>query len=223
MNSCRTHCAAVVVALTFLVSTANADFINGNFQTGNLNGWTTYTTPNGTLGPPGLPDVQSFDTTGTGASLAAHFVVGNATLPNTGEQGGGLIQSLVLNPGLYSITGNIASVDSPAGPNVAAGLFSVLVDGVVQGSTDLGPFATQGQTLRGVLNATFVLNTAGTHEFRFQITRPFQGGNPAINPQQYLDNLTLTTVPEPSLATVALSSLCLCVCRSRRRRSIHFA
>jgi hypothetical protein len=61
------------------VERTNAGFINGNFGTGDLTGWTVFTTSNGTNGTfngVALPNVVSFDTTGTGATNSALFEVG---------------------------------------------------------------------------------------------------------------------------------------------------
>src|SRR5271154_4151690 len=70
---------------------ALADTITkGNFDTGNLEGWTTFTTANGSVGA-GLPNVTPFNTTGSGISDAAHFNVGEVNFDFT-QQGGGLFQ-----------------------------------------------------------------------------------------------------------------------------------
>ena len=71
---------ATVFAVGLLVpAAANADLIsNGDFSTG-LTGWTVFTTANGTTGA-GLPDVVSFNTTGSGASNSAQFNVGEVNL-----------------------------------------------------------------------------------------------------------------------------------------------
>ncbi|NQT11659.1 MAG: tandem-95 repeat protein, partial [Planctomycetes bacterium] len=41
-----------------------AGLVNGTFDSGDLTAWTTFTTPGGTLGGPGFPDVVTFDTNG---------------------------------------------------------------------------------------------------------------------------------------------------------------
>jgi hypothetical protein len=152
--------------------------------------------------------------------LAAHFNVGNATTPNQPNQGGGLIQSISLSPGFYTLLADIASQDSPAGPNSALGLFSILVDGTVQGSTDLGVSPGANQIVRGTLNAGFTITTPGLHELRFQITRPFLAGNPSTSPQEYLDNIQLTGAPEPSsLILLGLGTFGLMSRRPWRRLS----
>jgi hypothetical protein len=186
--------------------TANADFINGDFRSGNLSGWTVFTTPNGTNGTLSgvpLPNVVSFNTCGTGAKPSAHFNVG-VTVFTGGEEGGGIFQNLSLSAGTYSVSGCIASENDPGGGNnINAGTFQLLVDGVVKDSVDLGDFATVYQVLRGHLSATFNLG-AGSHEFRFLITRHFFSEDGAT-PQQYLDDLVLSrpnAVPEPATVTL---------------------
>ncbi len=47
---------------------------------------------------PGLPNVVSFDTTGDGATFAAHFNVGQVDFISGDQEGGGLFQDLTLSP-----------------------------------------------------------------------------------------------------------------------------
>ena len=179
---------------------ARADFINGNFGTGDLTGWTVFTTPDGTngvdpvTGAP-LPDVVSFNTTGSGATNSAHFNVGS---DNFTEAGGGLSQTLTLGAGIYTVTGAFASENDPDGQNnTDAGTFSVLVDGVVVQSFDLGAFVSPHDVIRGTWGVSVDLG-AGSHTFSFEITRRFITDG-ALTPQQYLTNLQLSSsVPEPA-------------------------
>ena len=72
---------------------------NGDFETGDLSGWTTFTTPNGTLGD-GYPQVTLFDTNGDGtASYAAQFWVGQLVYAPGVYEGGGLFQNVELPAG----------------------------------------------------------------------------------------------------------------------------
>lgn len=190
--------AIVLTFLSLVVGSASGAVItNGDFQTGALTGWTTFVTANGSNGV-GLPNVISFDTTGSGASLAAHFDVGH-TSNASGLEGGGLLQNVVLLAGTYFFSAAIAAQDSPGGPNSAYGAFSVLLDGVQQGLTDLGPSSAANSIRRGALTATFTVATSGSHEIRLLIMRPFFNTT-GQSPEQYLDNITLDAsgVPEPS-------------------------
>jgi hypothetical protein len=79
--------AACVAALAVTLVASAAPVVNGDFETGDLTGWTTFTTANGTIG---TPAVVSFDTTGTGASNAAKFNVGRQVLGSGAPEGGGI-------------------------------------------------------------------------------------------------------------------------------------
>ncbi len=173
------------LAALFLLSggmgTAQADFINGNFATGDLTGWTVFTTANGTNGVDpvtgaSLPDVVSFNTTGTGATNSAHFNVGHLSgLVFTDPEGGGISQDLTLGAGTYKVTGAFASLDDPSGlVNSLAGTFSLLVDGAVVQSIDLGGFASSGQVLRGDWDASIALGMGRTNSASKSPGRPLQ-------------------------------------------------
>src|ERR1700683_3636401 len=165
-----------IVAIFALARPTYADFINGSFQTGDLSGWTLLTTPggtNGTVNSVPLPDVVSFNTTGTGATNSAHFNVG-------GPGGGGITQTVTVGTtGLYTITGDFASQSDPNGQvNADAGTFSILVDGTKEDTDSLGGFSSSLQILRGQLSATVSL-TAGSHVLGFEITRGFLSSDTA--------------------------------------------
>jgi hypothetical protein len=194
--------ALAAAVLTLLAAQeVKADLlVNGDFQTGDLTGWTTFTTANGSNGT-GLPDVVSFDTSGTGASLAAHFNIGQAVFNMGQPEGGGIFQDVATGAGTFTITGLLASQDSPMGPNSDLGTFSVLVDGVTEQTFQLGVSPGANAIVRDSFDVTFSIATAGTHEIQFLITRPFTNGL-GSTPEQYLDDLTLNgpspSVPEPS-------------------------
>ena len=216
-----TGLALAAMTLAPFNSTARAEFINGDFETGDLTGWTTFTTANGTLGD-ALPSVDLFDTT-NGPSLAAHFNVGDAVYPQL-QEGGGLLQHLVLGPGSYTFTADIASEDDPNGKiNGAAGIFSLLIDGTQLAQVDLGGFTALNPILRGNLSASFDLATEGTHEFEILITRPYGSGGDQT-PQEFVDNMVLVDPPslaEPSnLGLVAVLSGLLALLAGRRLAAV---
>lgn len=214
--------ALAAMTLAPFNNTARADFINGDFETGDLTGWTTFTTANGTLGN-GLPAIDLFDTTGNGPSLAAHFNVGDAVYTQL-QEGGGLLQDLVLGPGSYTFTADIASEDDPNGKvNGAAGIFSLLMDGTQLAQVDLGGFTAFAPILRGNLSASFDLATEGAHEFEILITRPY-GSSGDQTPQEFVDNMVLVDPPslaEPSnLSLVAALSGLLALLARRRLAAV---
>ncbi|MBL8227524.1 MAG: hypothetical protein JNL98_03570 [Bryobacterales bacterium] len=111
--------------------------LNGNFETGNLSGWTVFTTANGSLGA-GFPQVVTYDTGNTGTpSLSAQFRVGQVTFNPGFPAGGGLFQNVTFGDGSLTITASIAA-QGGTGSNFQAGLFQLLLDGVVVASHDFG-------------------------------------------------------------------------------------
>jgi hypothetical protein len=191
---------------------------NGNFATGTLSGWTVFTTSsNGTTGA-GLPDVVMFNTTGSGDSNSAQFNVGEITFTGL-QEGGGLMQTVTAPvAGLYGFSMDFASQDDADGEiNGAAGLFSIVIDGVTVASDDLGAFSSPLQILRGSLSGTVDL-AAGDNSFEFLITRPFLSGGTAT-PEQYVTNVSLSSpVPEPCTGVLLAAGL-LGLVRRRNKRA----
>jgi len=193
----------------------------GDFETGDLSGWSVFTTTHGWLGN-GYPDVVLFDTTGDSTlSFAAAFSVGQ-TVWQTGPQGGGIFQSVGLLSGDLTITADIAASNNIPHNNVQAGLFELLFDGVVVDSSDLG-WIVPNSVGNDSLSATLSGVSADFHEVRFRMTRPFLT---FTNPRQYIDNVVLSgssvppPIPEPStFLLVLVGASGLAAFRLRRWRS----
>ena len=167
--------------------------VNGDFETGDLTGWTVFTTANGTLGA-GYPQVVLFDTNGDGTeTYSAKFQAGRLS-NGGGHQGGGIFQDVNLSAGEYTVTARAIAAD--AGTlfgNGSAGFFELLMDGVVVAKHNFGAIKAD-KTLRADLTG-FVTVAEGTHEIRFRITRPFTQN--AITPTQFIDNIYIGSAQEP--------------------------
>lgn len=141
MNACATFTTKLLAtALILGLGTAAqaTPLINGDFEAGNLNGWTTFTTVNGTLGT-GFPNVVSFDTNNDSvATNSAQFRVGQVSFQSGVYGGGGIYQMVSLGAGSLSISADIAALGGPVVSNLSGGLFELLLDGVLLDSHDFG-------------------------------------------------------------------------------------
>jgi hypothetical protein len=105
----------LATALALACSPATADPINliqnGGFETGDFIGWTLFTTSaNGSLGFAPVPDVTSFNVTGSAAGNAARFQVGQVAFdPRFLPEGGGLMQNVLTGTGTFMFTANVAA------------------------------------------------------------------------------------------------------------------
>jgi hypothetical protein len=168
---------------------AAATLTNGDFETGDLTGWTTFVTPNGTIGSTngssGPAGVALFDTTGSGASYAAHFSVGEIAgeVGNGPSEGGGIYQNVTVAAGTYVLSADIAT---DGGFNADCGLYELIVDGHLVASHDFGECLAAGP-YRSTLDATVPLSD-GSHEIRILITRNYA---PDFTMTQYVDNVSL--------------------------------
>jgi len=156
---------------------------NGDFETGNLNGWTTFLTANGVLNPA----VALFDTDGDStATQSAQFKVGEVVFQNTGA-GGGIFQNVITPAGTVMIAADIAAHQThPSATNSECGVFTLFFDGIQVDSHIFGSCDPLPQVLRNQLTATVNGVTAGSHEVKIQMTRPFLVG---LSPLQYIDNV----------------------------------
>lgn len=164
-----------------------ASLVNGDFESGDFTGWTSYTTPEGVLGE--NFQVTLFDTNNDGnETFGATFQVGSESTVPSEPVGGGLLQDVELNTGTLFIEAEVASTNKlGCCLNPDGGLWEILLDGVVVASYDFDMIDVDAAEF-GVLSAE-VQVTAGVHTLAFQITR--QAISSSWSPLDYIDNIQL--------------------------------
>jgi len=203
--------------LSIAATVANAQFINGDFGTGDFTGWTVGLTSGGANA---IQDVISYDIDGPGplgASNVGRFSAGRATGVTTGNHGVILTQNMTLTAGLYNVEFDWSAFRSAGlGSNTQGGIFELIVDNVVIATGTAGPTSSAAPTFGHVMGS--FTSTGGTHNIGVQITRPFTIPTPtAPTLFQAVDNFTLTPVPEPATLSV-LGLGALAVIRRRRAK-----
>jgi hypothetical protein len=178
--------AGLAAALTFaaVASAVGGNGIaNGDFSTGSLSPWTTFTTANGTING---GDVQSFDTTGTGASLAAHFNAGEAIFSGANE-GGGIYQNFSGAP--YTVSADVASQAAAGFPNNGdCGTFVLQLDGSTIASHAFG-VCPGAAVARWHFSVHIANGVVGVHQLRILVERTFTATPPNATPNEYVDNV----------------------------------
>jgi hypothetical protein len=194
---------ALALLLLSMPTISRGQLINGNFETGDLTGWTVF---NDTDGSAGNPTVVLFDTAGSGVpAFSPQFNVGETIqYPEGGlGAGGGILQNVNLGAGQLTIGLYIAS--STTSPNGDAGTFELLLDGGVVDSYAFGSIGSYGSvvTERSTLGYTGVIS-AGEHQIAIDFRRGWNAS--AATPHQYLNNITLsvTNSPPPQLLPPSL-------------------
>lgn len=207
-----------IVAGVSAASIGSAQFVNGNFETGDLSGWTVTLT---TGGANAVADAVQYDIDGPGAlgtNFAGRFSTGRATAGSV-QEGLSLTQNMNLTAGtLYTFDFDWSAFRTPtAGSNTQGGVFSFIVNGTILTTQAAG--ATSGTAPKyGHITATFTPTATQAYSVGALITRPFTIPTPtAPTLFQAVDNFTVTAVPEPA-SMAALGLGIAAILRRRRAR-----
>src|ERR1051326_1532057 len=162
----------VVVGLSVAAPALAQSFANGNFETGDLSGWTVVNTVNG-VGAPGSVATIDIDGTGPlGSSYAAAFMVGQAQFSSGQQCGIEMTQSLGLMAGVqYTVTFDW-SAQRIANVGNVGGLFTLIVDGAPIFTVDAGDISGTAPAY-GHFSANYTPPASGTASVGIRITRPY--------------------------------------------------
>lgn len=189
-----------------------------DFEDGNLAPWTTFVTPNGSIGATDIADL--LDPNGNAVwTNSVQLNVGQIVhLPGLDPAGGGIAYSTFFLAGDISITVDIATQNPIGIPNFSGGIFELLLDGIVQDSLDF-EMLLGGGTKFGQLSLSPLFISEGMHEIAILITRPRENLGGAATPLQYIDNITvMANIPEPQrLILLGAALLGLAALRSRQQ------
>ncbi len=198
-----------VVVLTAIRPASATLLTNGDFETGDLTGWTW--TPDANSTPGMLATVAAFD-----GSLAFRVNPG-LDLAGTQRVGGVLSQTVVITAGQpYRVTGGLLAIEeTPFGfgtNNGDGGAIVVRLGDLVVASLDVG-FIEEGRTTQTEFDEVVVPSVTGAVDLSLSFGRRFRNDTTAVF--HYADDLSVTLVPEPAtLGGLAL----LAGCATLRRR-----
>jgi hypothetical protein len=202
----------LVIGASFSVAQAQS-FTNGNFETGDLTGWTSAFTTNGAST---LQTVSQFDIDGGGplpTNFAGQFQVGHVS-GTTGSAGITLTQNMNLVAGqTYQFHFDWASrCNLTSGSNADGGQYDFIVNNVSLIHQAVGSIPAL-TTIYGVSNSSFTAPTTATYSVGAMLQRAF---NASGSVDQFVDNFTVTPVPEP--ATIALLGIGAAALIRKRRK-----
>lgn len=177
---------------------------NGDFETGDLSGWTW--TPDPNAEPSMLATVAPF-----AGSLAFRVNPGNDSGPGGGEKGGTLSQEVNLVGGvIYTVSGGLLAIQdvnsSPNDPygNLDGGTITVSLDGNVLHTFDVGQTAVD-ELVTDSFTAMFLATSSGPASLSLRFTREYMNPVPSI--LHYADDLSIVAIPAPGAVVLGFIGL----------------
>ncbi len=204
--------------------TSQADFVNGDFETGDMTGWTI--TP-GTNARYEFDDVIMFDIDGVGPNPISNVLslsVGQMTYEASVYRHVDITQDLSLELGKkYEFSFDWAVHNFFIFDNFDGGIFELIVDDQVLATHDTGGIFFMS-TERGALDAEFIPTQSGDYTVGARISRRFPIPFPDdLQPTllQYLDNFSMTSsaVPEPTSTSMMFLVGIVGLALRRRKRA----
>jgi hypothetical protein len=195
----------IVVGLVLATSAVYGSLTNGDFETGNLTGWTW--SPTQYAEPEMYTDVVTFETVlgqpsfcfrvnpGTDAS---HFGIGQ-------EEGGTLWQTVNLLAGMEYDVSVATAIDYvlTGFTNGDGGLIRLYIEGDLQWSWDVEEIGPGPVVVRNSYEDTYVASFSGPHDFELVFTRMYRNWGGFAGPQpsiyHYADN---TKIEEIGIAVI---------------------
>jgi hypothetical protein len=166
--------AGLAIAMSGAIcgTAAAQEFVNPDFETGDLSGWTVRETPDGMTWPP-MVEQYEIQGPGTGFSYAARFSVGQVERTTGQPEGIDLIQELELTEGVeYTISFYWSAFRFSGGTNSEGGVFSVVIDGDLYGTQNAGSTSPTMPHF-GFIEVNYTATRTGPHTVGARIARPF--------------------------------------------------
>jgi hypothetical protein len=214
---------AAGMLLSAVVALAHAQVINGDFESG-LNPWQSFISANGTAGAGGI-HLADFDIDGDGTvsntvAMSVGYAVAPCDYPGTmcpsPAEGAGIYQWAHFEEGPVHFHVDLAVENDGryGGYNRDGGTFQLIFGGNTVGEWSVGRIDA-GSVIRGSIDVRDMMVAPMDMWFMVKATRHWASSEALT---QYIDNVSITPVPEP--ATNAMLLLGLAVIAGVMRRKV---